>query len=486
MSGHGILKYFRPVVNKKDPPEDKKLPDPSGPLSKVIPSSSIASCNAEVAKVLKQAKPASVAKKCYTKLTPVQRYEIGKKGAEMGVTAAIRYYKKKFPDLSLTEPTVRRLKNLYLEELAKKPLDADCSEFNELPYKKYGRPLNVGEEVDCQVQAYIKDLRESGAPVNTAIVIATGKGIAMDKASDTSIASPDMDIYLTKDWAKYLMKRMGMVKRRASTKAKTTVINFDELKETFLQDIKHSMLMDEIPPELVINFDQTGIHYVPVSSWSMEMEGAKRVEVVGKDDKRQITAIFGISMSGDFLPIQLVYQGKTTKCLPSFDFPPSWDITFSDNHWSNEQTMLSYFEKVIFPYLQKKKAELQLEPDHPALLLFDNFKAQCTEDILKLLDTKNIDVVIIPANCTDRLQPLDLSINKAAKEFLRGKFQEWYAMQIFNQRQGKIEKKPVDLRLSKVKPMGARWMVSLHDHLKAKPDMIRDAFKAAGIVNCHL
>ena len=72
------------------------------------------------------------------------------------------------------------------------------------------------------------------------------------------------------------------------------------------------MLMDEIPPELVINFDQTGIHYVPVSLWSMEMEGVKRVEVVGKDYKHQITAIFGISMGGDFLPIQLVYHGKTT------------------------------------------------------------------------------------------------------------------------------------------------------------------------------
>ena len=49
--------------------------------------------------------------------------------------------------------------------------------------------------------------------------------------------------------------------------------------------------MGEIPPELVINFDQTGIHYVPVSSRSMEMEGAKRVEGVGKDDKHQITII---------------------------------------------------------------------------------------------------------------------------------------------------------------------------------------------------
>ena len=74
---------------------------------------------------------------------------------------------------------------------------------------KYGQPLiNVGKEVDCQVQAYIKDLREAGTPVNTAIVIATGKGIVMDKTSDTFNASPDIYVYLTKDWAKYLMKRM--------------------------------------------------------------------------------------------------------------------------------------------------------------------------------------------------------------------------------------------------------------------------------------
>ena len=87
------------------------------------------------------------------KLTPAQRYKIGKKVAEMGVTAAIHYYEKNFPDVSLTEPTVRWLKNLYLEECAKKLLDLYRSKFNKLPYRKYGRPLNVSEEVDSQVQA---------------------------------------------------------------------------------------------------------------------------------------------------------------------------------------------------------------------------------------------------------------------------------------------------------------------------------------------
>ena len=71
--------------------------------------------------------------------------------------------------------------------------------------------------------------------------------------------------------------------------------------------MKNVMLMDEILSELIINFDQTGINYVPVSSWTMEE--------AGKDDKHQITAVFGASLSGDFLPVQLVYQGKLTKCL---------------------------------------------------------------------------------------------------------------------------------------------------------------------------
>ena len=40
---------------------------------------------------------------------------------------------------------------------------------------------------------------------------------------------------------------------------------------------------------------------------------SKRVEVSRVDDKRQITATFAASLAGSFLPVQLVYQGKTSK-----------------------------------------------------------------------------------------------------------------------------------------------------------------------------
>ena len=44
--------------------------------------------------------------------------------------------------------------------------------------------------------------------------------------------------------------------------------------------------MDEIPHELILNFDQTGLNYVAVTPLTMEEEGMKRVEVTAKDDKQ--------------------------------------------------------------------------------------------------------------------------------------------------------------------------------------------------------
>lgn len=108
---------------------------------------------------------------------------------------------------------------------------------------------------------------------------------------------------------KYLMERMGFVKRRASTKAKVSVSDFQQLKVQFVIDVKVVIEMEEILGELVINWDQTWIHYIAVSSWTMAKEGLKRAEISGIDDKRQITAVFRGTMAGDFLPPQFDIQG---------------------------------------------------------------------------------------------------------------------------------------------------------------------------------
>ena len=106
-----------------------------------------------------------------------------------------------------------------------------------------------------------------------------------------------------------------------------------------------------------------GIKIVPSNTWTMDQQGAKQVKVCGANDKRLIMAVFCGSLVGDFLPIQVIYQGKTTRCHPRYEFPPEWDITHSQKHWSNK-TMIQYIENIIVPYIDSARQAFQ--DDTPA------------------------------------------------------------------------------------------------------------------------
>jgi len=112
---------------------------------------------------------------------------------------------------------------------------------------------------------------------------------------------------------------MNFIKRKAITKKpKFTIANYEEFKTL---DIKVMVTMEDVPEDLVVNWDQIAIKYLPLSNLTMAQESSKRVEVFEDDDKGQIIANFAASLSGNFLPVQIVYEGKTTKCHLAVKFP---------------------------------------------------------------------------------------------------------------------------------------------------------------------
>ena len=92
-----------------------------------------------------------------------------------------------------------------------------------------------------------------------------------------------------------------------------------------------------IPHDLIINIDQTYLPFVLVSNYTLSPKGNKKVAISNCTDYRQITGTFGIRLNGEFLPIQLIYQGKTERCHPKFKFPEEFHVTHTKNHWSNEE-----------------------------------------------------------------------------------------------------------------------------------------------------
>ena len=97
--------------------------------------------------------------------------------------------------------------------------------------------------------------------------------------------------------------------------------------------------------------------------------------------------------------------------------------------------MLQYIDFIIVPYVEQVRDTIG--EDKAALMIFDNFRGQVTDKVLNLLEQKNILVSLLPANTTDLLQPMDLSVNKPAKDYLKNKFEEWYSHQVAKQLEGK-------------------------------------------------
>ena len=80
---------------------------------------------------------------------------------------------------------------------------------------------------------FIKSVRDSGRVVNSAIVRAAAKGIVL--SHDRSLLFENGGhIELTKSWAKFLLKRMNMVKRKGTMSKKTfDVENFTQEKDKY-------------------------------------------------------------------------------------------------------------------------------------------------------------------------------------------------------------------------------------------------------------
>ena len=353
------------------------------------------------------------------------RFSIGKNASIYGTASAVRKWKKTYPHIN--ESTVRGFKKRYEAQIRdenRKKKSPRKVIFNKL----HGRPCLLGNKIDPLVQKYLKATRYKGGVVNTMIALATAEALT----KRYSLLEKD-HIELGKSWAQSLFCRSGFVRRMKTTGK--VCIPFGAQKEAelkFLHQIVNNVEKHQIPPNLIINFDQTPSKYVQASSTTMDKKGGSNVPIEGISDKRSITATFSVTLDNKFLPMQLIYKGKTGQSLPKVKFPIK-------------------------------------SVDQKALLIFDVFRAQTTDKVLKVLENNNILATKIPPNMTHLFQPLYLTVNKVAKDFMRKKFSEWFSRQIsIGLENGQeLEDIQIDYRISVLKPMHAKWPISFYDFMSS-------------------
>ena len=120
----------------------------------------------------------------------------------------------------------------------------------------------------------------------------------------------------------------------------------------------------------------------------------------------------------------------------------------------------------------------------------DVFRGQITDDVISLLRDNNIHYVLVPNNITQCFQPLDLTVNKHCKSYLKRLFSEWYAQQIENQLSlgKKVEEIKTGICLTTLKPLHAKWLVEYYNQITSEiwfNNRYHKWLESSGYIRCY-
>ena len=140
-------------------------------------------------------------------------------------------------------------------------------------------------------------------------------------------------------------------------------------------------------------------------------------------------------------------------------------------------------EEIISPH---KCTEFKLPVNQKALLIWDAFRGQLTERVKEKLAALNIKCVYVPANMTHFFQPLDLTVNRCAKQRMKKEFVTYYSSAVKQQLDSGTDNEDVevDFCLSVLKPMHAQWLVNLYNIFTSTKgaEAILKGWKKSGIL----
>ena len=288
----------------------------------------------------------------------------------------------------------------------------------------------MSDKVTTEVKSILRNLRVSGGAVTRKTVTAIGNEVLKARYPEM-LEGNSGSITLTTKWARGVLKSLDWVKRRYTTaKGEINPALYKELTFSWKRKIANTIFEHKIQEEMILNFDQTALGFTAPKKSTFTGKGVHSVPIANADDKRQITTTYSVNIVGDFLPEQLIYGGVTDKFYPKAKFPESFHITHSQNHWSNEDIVMEYLKKIIFPYIKSKRQALKLPENAKALLIFDVFIRQITSSVNDLLKKNGIIAIHVPNNHTNLFQPLDISVNESAKCFIADKYQDWYTEKV--------------------------------------------------------
>ena len=313
-----------------------------------------------------------------------------------------------------------------------------------------GRPITYGGGLDEQLLAWLLEARDKQLPIT----------IQLLKAKALELITPTQPEFKASDgWVQKFKQRHSLVLRVKTSLAQELPATLEERITAFRSQLRRLKEINHF--EIVGNMDETPLYFDIVPSRILEQKGKKSIIVrTTGSEKRHLTVTLCVLHDGDVLPALAIFKGKRPLQIRAQDV----FVRTQEKAWMDENLMLDWIDLVWEPATERKRA----------LLVLDSFSAHITSDVKKRLKEINTIPIVIPGGCTSKIQPLDVSLNKPFKAFVRKHWSEYIMTQSENVTSNKKLKPPQKADV-------ANWISDAVLQLQDKPDMVINSFSACGI-----
>lgn len=271
-----------------------------------------------------------------------------------------------------------------------------------------GRKLSYPPEIDEQLYKWVLERREQD------LVAVSSTSIKMKALSLIKPILPDFKASV--GWFHGFMLRNNLSLRAKTGVAQMLPADLEEKVAHFRQSINHIRQNSDFDYDFIANMDETPIYLDMVPSKTVDRKGKKTIKIrTTKSEKCHVTAVLACSSTGNMLPPMVIFKGKTARAIHGVEGSNGTLVSYQEKAWMDESGMLKWIDRIWIKYTKKK----------PSLLFLDCFKAHLTEKVKEAFGNCNTTVLVIPGGCTSVLQPLDVSINKPIKSYIRHSWEQY-------------------------------------------------------------
>lgn len=160
---------------------------------------------------------------------------------------------------------------------------------------------------------------------------------------------------------------------------------------------------------------------------------------------------------------------------------------YSPNHWSNQITTRLHVLEVVVPFLGARRRELGLPADFPAVWIIDCWSVHISQEFRAFMAEKHpeIRLLYVPANCTGRMQPADLSGQKELKTGIRAMGTRYASLRVRDRLQ-ELQRLPpderekemaagikIDTSITAIKPFLPGWHLWVMKRLERRQTLLK-------------